>query len=111
MADIKFEFGEPYIENWEFEICVDRIDFHERKIDSKCIIMDKAFCLFELPKLGIRNTRRIVSEENREAKEWLKLYARKISNRYVSDWEQQPKELRLVFGDNFPFLKELRAIK
>ena len=111
MTDIKFEFGEPCIENWEFEICIDRIDYHKQKIDSKYIIMDKTFCLFELPKLGIKNTEHIVNEKNLEAKEWLKLYARKISGYYVDDWKQQPKELRLVYGHSFPSLQELRAIK
>lgn len=110
MDGIKFSLDEPYAENGRFGICIDRIDYNKRKIDSKYIMVDKTFCLFELPKLGVKNTERIISEKNLEAQEWLKLYAKKIFDHYVANWKQQPEVLRLMCGRNYPSLQELRSV-
>lgn len=110
MNYINFELSDPYIEKWNFEVCIDRINSMEQKIDSKFIIIDKTFCLFDLPKLGIKNTERIISENNFEAKEWLKLYTNKILNKYSSNWDEQPEKLLLICGRNYPSIGELKLV-
>lgn len=111
MSNIKIEISKPYFENWKFGICIDRIDYENEKIDSKYVYMDKSFCLFELPKLGVPKIENLMSSKNIRAMKWLESYTNSLKEKYEQNWERQPEQLILSKAEGLPTLEDLRRFK